>query len=223
MKPFVLPLAVALAVTGGCAAPQQPITPPPSPEDHLEQALTLLEHDDYSAAEQHLASLYHNYAGQPVGRRALFELAAAKLDPRNPDHELDAGARLLARYLRLPHGVTAEDLPVARTLYLMALDLGATPPAATPPAADSTLAALVGTPVAGAAVDSTLPTLPHPPLTAELQALRGQMEAQQAELTERIKHLEETVADRERQIAAQEKKLADKDQELRRIRRTLKP
>ena len=60
-----------------------------------------------------------------MGQRAVLALAAASLDPRNPNRRIDMGATYAARYLN-DNTKAAWTEPVGETLYLMALELGAT-------------------------------------------------------------------------------------------------
>jgi hypothetical protein len=185
----------------------------------LRQARELLTHGDYVSAEQALMMLSEAYPAEEAGRSALLSLAALKLDARNPTRNLDAGARILARYLQLPDSLSSGR-ETAEAMYLMALDLGAAVPAP-----DSASAAAVErvTTTGIAAAPVALPELPGPPLVARIPELENQLEEERATAADRIKQLESTVAERDRQIAAQAKELAAKEQELRRIRRVLHP
>lgn len=96
----------------------------PDPEERLAQALNALEREDYRTAFDGLVWVYSHYPTEPVGQQALLALAAAEMDPRNPSRRLGVGSELAASYLGLPATPNWTE-PVAETLYLLALELGA--------------------------------------------------------------------------------------------------
>lgn len=164
----------------------------PDPEQEFRSALLAWQAGDYRSAHGDFARLAGGYQSQTVGRRALLALAASALDPRNPLYEVEAGSRIVARYVQTADSAS-WTLPVAEALYLMTLELGATP-------ADST---------------DALPDLPRTPLAvrlarleAERDTLRIELERERATLTGRLAELEQ--------------KVEEQAQELERIRKTLK-
>lgn len=92
----------------------------------LRRATAALEAGDFGAAERDLRWVAARCESGEHGRRALLLLAAAQLDTGNPYGSAQAAADMAARYLRLPDA-PPEDLPLARALYRLALDLGAEP------------------------------------------------------------------------------------------------
>ncbi len=197
-------LALLLAGAWGCAHPK-PDAPAVANVSalRLSEALTALDTLQYAPAIQQLQGLAQTYPQHVVGREALLLAAAALLDPRNPQPQLDQGAGLLRQYLA---GADTSDWtrPVARTLYLLALQVGALAEQA---AVDSARARAE----AGRARNA-LPRLPGPSLSAHVSDL----EHERDRLTARVKELESGSAQLQRA-------LADSVQELKRIRRTLRP
>ncbi|HEX7051552.1 MAG TPA: hypothetical protein VF188_15200 [Longimicrobiales bacterium] len=96
----------------------------PDPEERLARGLAALDREDYRSAFDDLVWVYTHFPDEPEGRRALLALAAAELDPRNPSRRLGVGSDLVADYLRTP-GTPSWTHPVAETVYLLALELGA--------------------------------------------------------------------------------------------------
>src|SRR5690606_28231557 len=96
----------------------------PSPEARLEAGLAALAANDRVTADEHLRWVYERHANEPVGKRALIAMASAELDPRNPTRRLWASAERAALFLA--HEDAPRWLqPVAETLCLLALELGA--------------------------------------------------------------------------------------------------
>lgn len=196
-------VALLLAGAGGCARPK-PAAPATAnaPALQLSEALAALDSGQYAPAIQQLQELAQTYPQHVVGREAQLLTAAAQLDPRNPQAQLDQGAGLLTQYLA---GADTADWtrPVARTLYLLALQVGALAEQA---AADSARLR-----AEASHARSSLPRLPGPPLSARVSDL----EHEHDRLAARIKELEAGSAQLQRA-------LADSVQELKRIRRTLR-
>jgi hypothetical protein len=61
--------------------------------------MAALDSGQYAVATKQLLALAQELPGQPAGRAALLGAAAAELDPRNPDRQIDEGASLLVQYL----------------------------------------------------------------------------------------------------------------------------
>jgi chemotaxis protein histidine kinase CheA len=111
-----------LGLLTGCASLQAGSGP--DPEERLARGLSALEQQDYRAAYDDLTWVYSHHWNEPLGRRALLALVAAELDPRNRSRRLGVGAELAAAHLRLVEAPQWTE-PVAETLYLLALELGA--------------------------------------------------------------------------------------------------
>ena len=116
---------LATALAPGCALATL-TGDPTSSGQRMERATSALEQGDFGAAERDLRWLAARCETGAHGRSALLLLAAAQLDTGNPYASAQAAADLAARYLRLPDA-RAEQLPVARALYRVAVDLGAEP------------------------------------------------------------------------------------------------
>lgn len=93
-------------------------------ERALVRGLVALKMGDYGAARAQLSALADACADTPAGNRALLGWMSLEIDPRNPDRDLVTARRLGERYLLGP-GKPAWTEPAAKTLYLLALDLGA--------------------------------------------------------------------------------------------------
>ncbi|HEX9108093.1 MAG TPA: hypothetical protein VF832_12710 [Longimicrobiales bacterium] len=198
-------LLVALAA-GACShfRARPAVAPAPAtPEDRLHAAMAALDSGQYAAATKDLLALSQEYPGQAAGRAALLGAAAAELDPRNPDRQLDQGASLLVQYLS---GAPANDWtePVAASFYLLAQEAGAS--------AERVEAAQADAARAREQARAGLPRLPGASLTARLQDVQHDRDR----LAARVRELETTTA-------TLSKQLADSVQELSRIRRTLRP
>ncbi len=192
-------LALFLLSLPGCArsAPGTVTGAAPAPTLRLGQAVVALDSGQYAAAVQALRGLAESYPQHAVGREALLLAAAAQLDPRNAQGQLDQGAALLTQYLA--EADTSDwTRPVAGTLYLLALQVGAAQQQAEAEAARARAEAV--------------PRLPGPSLSARLLDLQQQRDR----LAGRVKELEAGTAQLQKQ-------LADTVQELKRIRRTLRP
>ncbi|HEX9106355.1 MAG TPA: hypothetical protein VF832_03995 [Longimicrobiales bacterium] len=199
---FALCLGAALACARSRPHPPAPLTP----EQRLARALAVLDSGQYAPATQELQALAQGYAGLPLGRQALLSAAAAELDPRNPDRQLDRGAALMSQYLES----SAEgdwSHPVAQTLYLLSLELGATVERAQQAEADAARARAQAT-----RARADLPQLPGAPVTARM----ADLERDRDRLAARVHELEAGTAQLQKQ-------LADSLQELKRVRRTLRP
>lgn len=191
------PLLFVLLVAGTAGCSLLRLGGEPDPETRFELGLAALTEGDLARAQEHLYWVYNHHAESPVGRRALLVLVAAEMDPRNPARRLWAAADMSARLLS-QSGPPEWAEPIAETMYLLALELGAN---------EERIAR------AEAQRDSAqaLPELPGPSVLAQVQALRTERDS----LRRRAQALEAAVA-------AREKELKEKEQELERIRKTLK-
>lgn len=93
-------------------------------ERGLVRGLVALKMGDYGTARAQLSALANACAETPAGNRALLALMSLEIDPRNPDRDLVAARRLGERYLLGP-SKPAWTEPTAKTLYLLATELGA--------------------------------------------------------------------------------------------------
>lgn len=99
----------------------------PSPAEELTRAAAAMGRDDRESGYIHLARVWRECGDSPVGRRALLVGAAAELDARSPERDLDLAAELASVYLESV-GEREWGVPLAESLYLAALELGAAPP-----------------------------------------------------------------------------------------------
>lgn len=148
----------------------------------FESGIEALAAGDYAAAHEDLAWVAERFANQTDGQRAVVVLAVMELDPRNPARRTDVGTDLAATYLQLPDREAWVD-PVARTIYLLGLELGAAEERAqrAERAAES---------------PRQLPTLPGPSVTARLRSV----EQERDRLAKRVTELETQVAAQEQEI-----------------------
>ena len=192
--PLLIALAAALtgcAVLGGIGEPDT--------EAQLDRGLAALRAREYADARRILEPVYQSSWQNRAGQDALMALAAAELDPRNPDRRLWAGADLAGRLLNIPQAAP-EYIPVAETMYLLAVELGAQEEQLA--RADSAKAA------ADRARRPSSSVLSVPARMSKLQADRDA-------LNRRVEQLQTTLRTRD-------KELADAKQELERIKKTLK-
>ncbi len=195
---------LVLAAPVGCGRFRS-APPTPTPRQRFVAALAALDSGHYAPATQALSALSQEYGEQAVGRQALLAAAAAAVDPRNPQRQLDEGAALLGRYLRESR---PDDWvqPLAQSLYLLSTELGGAAERAQQ--ADAAARALARADESQRA----LPHLPGAPVTARIDDLAHERDR----LAAQVKELETTSAGLQRQ-------LADTVQELKRVRRTLRP
>jgi hypothetical protein len=120
MQRLFLGYLLLAAATGGCAAWFQGERE--SPERVAERGLEALTRGDYDAgiADLRWVSTYHPERG--IARYTLLVLAAAKVDPANPDRQLDAGSDRLSELRALPENPNWIT-PVAGSLHRLILEL----------------------------------------------------------------------------------------------------
>ena len=189
----------------------QPPPPPPPPEAEapgkLELAVAALDERNYDAAHARLLEVVDLCGSAPLGQQALLLMAAAELDPRNPDPRRDLAAESTALLWEETHG-RGWVHTITESLYLIALRLGAR--SAGPTDAE---AAELEWRVRAAPADATSycgpvwPTRLPPPTTStpedRLPSLNGSSyPAQVAELRRRVRELEEEL-ERIRRIVGQ--------------------
>lgn len=183
----------AVAVAGllvGCATLKAPLES--QGEKRFEEALAALERGDYRTAHEGLSWVAQNDADDEHGREALLALAAIELDPRNPGRRIARGADVAASYLGLPEREPWTN-PLAQTLYLLGLELGAAEERVEKAEREAERAA------------ARLPTLPGPSVSARIRTI----EQERDRLGKRVETLE--------------KQLGEKEQELERIKKTIRP
>ncbi len=161
-------------------------------EERFEASLAALARGDYRTAQEGLAWVAQYDADEDHGRAALLALAALELDPRNPARRIAVGADVAASYLTLD-GREPWTTPVAQTMYLLSLELGA--------AEDRVEKAERAVERANA----RLPSLPGPSVSARIRTA----EQERDRLKTRVEALEQ--------------QLKEKEQELERIRKTIRP
>ncbi len=197
------PRLVLLLALAGCGLHKPAAQPSvPAPEERLQQALAVLDSADYAGATRQLLALSQTNPNTAVGRAALLSAAAAELDPRNPDRQLDQGATLLATYLqRSPPNDWTEH--AVESFYLLAQEVGAS---------SERIEQAQAAAARARAEASRVPRLPGAPLSQRLEDVQRDRDR----LAARVKELEAASVDLRKQFA-------DTLQELQRIRRTLRP
>jgi hypothetical protein len=206
--------AVTVAVAG-CASTQGASS---DPEKQLNTALTALDRGDYRSATEALTRIVKEHPGTTTGQRALLALASVMLDPRNPNRRVDTGAGLAAQYLR-DAKVPGWTEPLAQTMYLTALELGATDSARAVAETDAQQARAEAERVKTEVMRGRpLPRLPGQSVTSrirDIQQDRDKAASEREKLSTRVQTLEQ-------QLEAHGKMLADSVAELNRIRKTLR-
>src|SRR5688500_11973887 len=173
-------------------------------DDQFENGIVALQRGDFESASKSLSWVIERHRDEPVGQQALLVVSALEMDPRNPSRRLALGADLAGAYLQNKNR-PEWSRPVAQTLYLLALEMGATEERLAEAEAEKR--------EAERKVEIGLPSLPTTSSTvpARLRALSDERD----KLARRVELLESQVADRD-------KKLDEKEKELERIRKTLK-
>lgn len=195
--------ALALAILPSCAgssgppaeAPPSPRLDRRSPGELLSAALSAADSSDHAAAAELVREVRERCGPSPAGGRASLLLAALHLDPRHADADPQTAAEAAAGYLRAGVG-PAWTGPVARALYLQALENGASAPdpaglgpdAARPPAPGRSVPRGCGEAGVPRALPSAgaLPELPGTPMAERLETLRARIDELEKEL-ERIR------------------------------------
>jgi len=140
-----VPSVLVLALAGWACASSRPASRPPLPSpvsatepvarapvvvsasDLLDRSRAAQDAGDFALADSILLHVWDACGGEsPAGGRALLLLAGLRLDPRYEASSPGAAARATARYLRTP-GTPEWTRPLARQLYLLALEMGAPP------------------------------------------------------------------------------------------------
>jgi hypothetical protein len=152
----------------------------PLPPARLDRAIRALERGDHATAVADLLVVAGRCPVTPLARQALLLAAGAAIDPRNPARQLDLGAVLAARYLAIVPADESGARPLAQTLYLLALELGATAPAAIG----------CGVSMSAVAKGTMLPQADSPTVPARIGALERELERLRDELVRIRKALE---------------------------------
>lgn len=183
----------AAAVAGllvGCASLKAPLES--RGEKRFDESLAALARGDYRTAHEGLTWVAQNNPDDEEGRQALLVLAALELDPRNPERRVANGTDVAASYLGLQEKPVWTN-PVAQTMYLLGLELGAAEERVEKAEREAERAA------------ARLPSLPGPSVSARIRTLDQERER----LSKRVEALE--------------KQLQEKEQELERIKKTIRP
>jgi hypothetical protein len=151
-------------------------------KQRFEAGMRALGNGDYLAAHRELSWVAEHYAHKSEGQRALLVLASMEMDPRNPSRRTDVGADLAATFLRLPERDAWVD-PVAQTMYLLGLELGAAEERAQ--RAER-----------AAEAQRELPRLPGPTVSSRIKAV----EQERDRLAAKVTTLEEQLAAMEREL-----------------------
>ena len=149
-------------------------------EKRLNDGLEALAREDYGTAYQHLAWVARHYGHEKSGQRALLTLAALEIDPRNPGRRISIGTQLAGEYLRLPE-TSSWTQPIAKTLYLLGLEMAATDSAAEQRTANQ---------------QARLPSLPGPSVSARIRAA----EQERDRMARRVETLEKQLAAKEQEL-----------------------
>lgn len=191
----IVALALLGALLSTACALRSPGTAPADPDLRARRAADALAVDAFTVARHELQWLAARCESGAHGRRALLLLAAAELDPQNPRGSPHAAARAAANYLLLPDA-DPNDVLLARALYRLAVDLGATPGeiGGVYPTGDTPLlAGRFDTCEDGALVDATgsLPSTPSETTAERMAAMEARLagsldslEAHQARIAE---------------------------------------
>ncbi|MEJ2185248.1 MAG: hypothetical protein P8Z36_04840 [Gemmatimonadota bacterium] len=220
----IIPVLLLVSGLAGCASLHH-ASEAPDAQLRFDDAVARYDYGDLAGATRELTWIRRRCAGFALGQQATLTLAALHLDSRNDGGQLDSAAALAGAFL---HAAAPDDWrrPIAATLYLTALDLGAGQQDTTaahaanpaPQRAQTVPAATPGrdcgpaSPLPNAAAIPTLPVLPGEPLTARLRAVR----ADRGQLAATVDSLRMALDSARQELVAREK-------ELERIRKTLKP
>jgi hypothetical protein len=185
-----------------------------APTDY-EGALELLQRQDVIAAERAFRRIASSCANGADGRRSLLLMSVIWLE-QHPRARPDSAALFAARYLALPDSDLLER-SMARSIYLLALDLGADPSLARAGTGVSDLA-----PRFSGCNDPVPPPAPLPELGREpLAASVRRLEIQRDSLARRGASLEQNAATLERRVQELDAELKAAQAEIERIRRLL--
>lgn len=202
---------LVLIVLSGCTTLRQIAHGPeqgPSPEAELRAAAAALEAGDFSSARDRLAPLTAGCLNLPVERRAALLRASAEIDPTNPDGVPTTAATLAARVIvHAPAG--DPDAALARSIYTMALDRGASVPAE--PYDMACEAPPIG-------ATGALPTATEPSTASRLSTLSDSLTV----LNDSLSARNDSIAALQARATAAEERARTLEHELERIRQLLR-
>jgi hypothetical protein len=147
----------------------------------MNRAQRALERGQHSQAIAELLLVAGRCPATALERRALLTAAAVALDPSNDARQLDLGASLAAKYLATPPAPDDAARPMAQSLYLLALELGADP---SPPTGCS------GGQYADSVAVAALPRSPSPSVPDRIKVLERELTRLREELLRIRKTLE---------------------------------
>lgn len=231
--PATLPPVLAEALSHEPSAPpEEARRPAGGVERALVAGLVAAKLGDFEAARREIGWVATVCPDRPAGHQALLALAGIELDPRNPRRDPAAARRAVERYLASPTKPAWTE-PTAKTLYLLAVELGGRGSAmspdeeevagealGSPPGAAGTAGGRLGWGLASPGSDdracdasaaaAPLGSQPPPGFPGEpLQERLSEAERERAELRETASRLE--------------RELAELRREMERIRRALRP
>lgn len=112
-------------VAAGCASLARPSRVAVAPA--RDRAQREWERGNQAGAIAELLLVAGRCPASAAERHALLTAAAVALDPTSGARQVDLGASLAARYLATAPREDVDGRPLARSLYLIALELGADP------------------------------------------------------------------------------------------------
>ena len=122
-----LRLAGFVVALVACASPPPAALPAPASAQARERAQREWERGNQSGAIAELLLVAGRCPVTAPERHALLTAAAMALDPSRGARQVDLGANLAARYLTTAPLDDVDGRPMARSIYLIALELGAEP------------------------------------------------------------------------------------------------
>lgn len=170
----------------------------------LDEGAAALHRADFDTARERLDGIRQECGHALAGRHALLLLGTLALDPRNAERDPDRAALLAARYLRRPE-TFPWTRPLAESLYLLALEMGADEPSAE----------------SLAEPDISAPAHVQPSCD---EVDRQTVQAAAGELPDLVRpSVPSRLRDLERQRAALRREVAQLESELDRVRATVRP
>jgi hypothetical protein len=202
MTRAALLLLVSMTGATGCAAVASLRGGEP-PQSQLEAGASAVRQQEYLRARGLLEPLFYDRPHERVGQQALLVLLAAELDNRNPDRRLWAAADLAGRFLN-GEPVDPWLVPVAETLYLISMELGA--------AEERIAEAENARASAEARAGQRLPATTQESVPARV----GRLTTERDQARRQVEQLQQ-------QLATRDRELRETRAELERIRRTIRP
>ena len=226
VPPLRVLLSLAAAVFVAACGWFRNVDPAPSVEQLQQEselpsdfqgALQLLQRQDVIAAERVFRQIASSCESGEEGRRSLLLMSALWLD-QHPRAHPDSAAILAARFLSLPDADLLERT-MARTIYLLALDMGADPDLrpARVEGPDALALTFEDCDQPRAPLIVALPTLDREPLIRLVQRL----EAERDSVSRRANGAEQGSAALQKRVQELEAELQSARAEIERIRRLL--